>query len=107
MNRCVAEGRERFRRFLVRRDGGARCKELAPLLSAFADEEAARAEVADLRDDDSAGVRFQFRAFVGATGNWPFAPRHLPAPRRHRLSGTKKAAPGPGTASGTAGGART
>jgi hypothetical protein len=25
-------------------------------------------------DDDSAGVRFQFRAFVPATGNWPFAP---------------------------------
>ena len=42
VNRCVAEGRERFRRFLVRREGGARCKELAPLLSAFADDEAAR-----------------------------------------------------------------
>jgi hypothetical protein len=25
-------------------------------------------------DDDSSGVRFQFRAFVPATGNWPFAP---------------------------------
>jgi hypothetical protein len=25
-------------------------------------------------DDDSAGVRFQFRAFVAASGNWPFAP---------------------------------
>jgi hypothetical protein len=25
-------------------------------------------------DDDSAGVRFLFRAFVPATGNWPFAP---------------------------------
>jgi hypothetical protein len=25
-------------------------------------------------DDDSAGVRFQFRAFVPATGNWAFAP---------------------------------
>jgi hypothetical protein len=25
-------------------------------------------------DDDSAGVRFQFRAFAPATGNWPFAP---------------------------------
>src|SRR6202012_1163282 len=41
VNRCVSEGRERFRRFLVRRDGGARCTELAPLLSAFADDEAA------------------------------------------------------------------
>jgi hypothetical protein len=25
-------------------------------------------------DDDSSGVRFLFRAFVPATGNWPFAP---------------------------------
>ncbi len=28
----------------------------------------------EFSDDDSAGVRFQFRAFVPATGNWPFAP---------------------------------
>ena len=39
VNRVLAEGRERFRRFLVRREGGARCTELAPLLSAFADGE--------------------------------------------------------------------
>ena len=25
-------------------------------------------------DDDSAGVRFLFRAFVPATGDWPFVP---------------------------------
>ena len=50
VNRCVSEGRERFRRFLVRRDGGARCTELAPLLSAFADDEAATADVATLRE---------------------------------------------------------
>jgi hypothetical protein len=46
----VSEGRERFRRFLVRRDGGARCTELAPLLSAFADDEAGAADVATLRE---------------------------------------------------------
>ncbi|HEY0280430.1 MAG TPA: sigma-70 family RNA polymerase sigma factor [Solirubrobacterales bacterium] len=50
VNRCVSEGRERFRRFLVGRDGGARCAELAPLLSAFADDEAAAADVATLRE---------------------------------------------------------
>jgi RNA polymerase sigma factor (sigma-70 family) len=50
VNRCVSEGRERFRRFLVRRDGGARCTELAPLLSAFADDEAGAADVATLRE---------------------------------------------------------
>jgi RNA polymerase sigma factor (sigma-70 family) len=50
VNRCVSEGRERFRRFLVRRDGGARCTELAPLISAFADDEAGAADVATLRE---------------------------------------------------------
>jgi RNA polymerase sigma factor (sigma-70 family) len=50
VNRCVSEGRERFRRFLVRRDGGARCAELAPLLSAFADDEAGATDVATLRE---------------------------------------------------------
>jgi RNA polymerase sigma factor (sigma-70 family) len=50
VNRCVAEGRERFRRFLVRREGGGRCVELAPLLSALADGEARAAEAATLRE---------------------------------------------------------
>jgi RNA polymerase sigma factor (sigma-70 family) len=50
VNRCVSEGRERFRRFLVRREGGARCNELAPLLSAFADDEAGATDVATLRE---------------------------------------------------------
>jgi RNA polymerase sigma factor (sigma-70 family) len=50
VNRVLAEGRERFRHFLVRRDGGARCAELAPLLSAFADGEAAEAAVSTLRE---------------------------------------------------------
>jgi RNA polymerase sigma factor (sigma-70 family) len=49
VNRVLAEGRERFRRFLLHRDGGARCTELAPLLSAFADGEAGEADVATLR----------------------------------------------------------
>jgi RNA polymerase sigma factor (sigma-70 family) len=50
VNRALAEGRERFRRFLVHREGGARCTELAPLLSAFADGEAGEAEVSTLRE---------------------------------------------------------
>lgn len=50
VNRTLAEGRERFRRFLVLRDGGARCNELAPLLSAFADGEAGDTAVATLRE---------------------------------------------------------
>jgi RNA polymerase sigma factor (sigma-70 family) len=50
VNRALAEGRERFRRFLVHRDHGARCVELGPLLSAFADGEAGAAEVTTLRE---------------------------------------------------------
>jgi RNA polymerase sigma factor (sigma-70 family) len=50
VNRAIVEGRERFRHFLTRRDGGERCTELAPLLSAFADDEAEAADVATLRE---------------------------------------------------------
>ena len=49
VNRCVAEGRERFRRFLDRRERGGRCAELAPLLSALADGEADAGEADTLR----------------------------------------------------------
>jgi RNA polymerase sigma factor (sigma-70 family) len=70
VNRCVAEGRERFRRFLVRRDGGERCTELAPLLSAFADDEAAPADVASLRDHlrTCPHCRATLRAYRAAPG---------------------------------------
>ena len=68
VNRCVAEGRERFRRFLVRREGGARCDELAPLLSAFADDEAGAADVAILREHlrTCAHCRSTLRAYRAA-----------------------------------------
>lgn len=70
VNRCVAEGRERFRRFLVRRDGGARCTELAPLLSAFADDEADAGAVATLREHlrTCAHCRATLRAYRAAPG---------------------------------------
>jgi RNA polymerase sigma factor (sigma-70 family) len=70
VNRAVAEGRERFRRFLVRRDGGARCTELAPLLSAFADDEAEAAEVATLREHlrTCAHCRATLRTYRAAPG---------------------------------------
>jgi RNA polymerase sigma factor (sigma-70 family) len=70
VNRCVAEGRERFRRFLVRREGGARCDELAPLLSAFADEEAGAADIATLREHlrTCAHCRSTLRAYRAAPG---------------------------------------
>lgn len=70
VNRSIAEGRERFRSFLVRREGGARCTELAPLLSAFADDEAAAADVATLREHlrTCAHCRATLRAYRAAPG---------------------------------------
>jgi RNA polymerase sigma factor (sigma-70 family) len=70
VNRAIAEGRERFRHFLVRRDGGARCTELAPLLSAFADEEAEAPDVATLREHlrTCPPCRATLRAYRAAPG---------------------------------------
>jgi RNA polymerase sigma factor (sigma-70 family) len=80
VNRAIAEGRERFRHFLLRRDGGARCNELAPLLSAFADDEAEAADVATLREHlrTCPYCRSTLRAYRAAPGAaaalLPFAP---------------------------------
>jgi RNA polymerase sigma factor (sigma-70 family) len=48
-NRSLAEGRERFRRMVARSEGGERCGEMKPLISAFCDGEVTAAEVAELR----------------------------------------------------------
>jgi hypothetical protein len=50
INRCLAEGRERFRTLIARSKDGSRCAELQPLLSAFCDGEANPEEVAQLRE---------------------------------------------------------
>ncbi|HEV2791205.1 MAG TPA: sigma-70 family RNA polymerase sigma factor, partial [Solirubrobacterales bacterium] len=50
INRCLAEGRERFRGLISRSEDGRRCVEMRPLLSAFCDGEAEAAEVAELRE---------------------------------------------------------
>jgi RNA polymerase sigma factor (sigma-70 family) len=50
INRCLAEGRERFRKFVSRSEDGRRCAELRPLLSAFCDGEAGTDEVATVRE---------------------------------------------------------
>ncbi len=50
VNRCLAEGRERFRSLVARSEDGDRCLEMGPLLSAFCDGEASAAEVAELRE---------------------------------------------------------
>jgi RNA polymerase sigma factor (sigma-70 family) len=50
INRCLAEGRERFRKLILRSEAGQRCVELRPLLSAFCDGKAGTEEVAELRE---------------------------------------------------------
>lgn len=50
INRCLAEGRERFRSLLSRSEDGRRCGEMRPLISAFCDGEAGNEEVSELRE---------------------------------------------------------
>jgi RNA polymerase sigma factor (sigma-70 family) len=50
INRCLAEGRERYRRLVARSEDGRRCAELQPLLSAFCDGEAGPEEVVQVRE---------------------------------------------------------
>lgn len=49
VNRCLAEGRQRFVKRLAGLESGAECERLGPKLSAFADGEAPAADVAVLR----------------------------------------------------------
>ena len=70
VNRCLAEGRERFRTLLMRSQDGSRCKELRPLLSAFCDGEASPKEVATMREHlrACAPCRAAMRAYKAAPG---------------------------------------
>lgn len=50
VNRCIAEGRERFRRVLAGSEDGSRCAELRPLLSALCDGEISPEQASAMRD---------------------------------------------------------
>ncbi len=50
VNRCIAEGRERFRRVVSHSSDGSRCGELQPLISAFCDGEAGAKEATAVRE---------------------------------------------------------
>jgi len=50
INRCLAEGRERFRRVFASSENGSRCAEMRFLLSAFCDGEASAAQSAEVRE---------------------------------------------------------
>jgi RNA polymerase sigma factor (sigma-70 family) len=68
INRCLAEGREKFRRVLSSSRDGSRCEELRPLLSAFCDGEAGDEEAAVLREHlrACANCRGTLRAYRAA-----------------------------------------
>lgn len=82
INRCLAEGRERFRQLVARSEAGERCTELRPLLSSFCDGEADAAEVAQLREHLRAcgHCRATLRAYrlapKAAAAFAPFLPLH-------------------------------
>jgi RNA polymerase sigma factor (sigma-70 family) len=68
INRCLAEGRERFRRFLSRSQDGSRCAEMGPVLSAFCDGEVRPEEAVALREHlrACASCRATLRAYRAA-----------------------------------------
>lgn len=116
VNKSLAAGRERFRRFVARSEGGERCREMRPLISAFCDGAVTAAEVAELREHlrACAHCRATLRAYRAA----PAAAAALaPVPPLHRslwervhdavgeLAGRfgGGAAPGPGAGSGVGG----
>lgn len=68
INRCLAEGRDRFRRAVLESEDGSRCAELRPLLSPFCDGKVSGSEAAALREHlrACAGCRAVLRAYRAA-----------------------------------------
>jgi len=50
INRCLSEGRERFRKLVSRSEDGTRCTEMSAVLSAFCDGETSATETAAVRE---------------------------------------------------------
>jgi RNA polymerase sigma factor (sigma-70 family) len=104
INRCLAEGRERFRQLIARSEAGERCVELRPLLSSFCDGEADPAKVAELREHLRAcgHCRATLRAYraapQAAAAFAPFLPLHRSLWERAQeaLSGLANRVSGPG-----------
>jgi RNA polymerase sigma factor (sigma-70 family) len=70
INRCLAEGRERFRKLVSRSEDGRRCAEMGPVISAFCDNEAGPEEKKQLREHLRAcpHCRATLRAYRAAPG---------------------------------------
>jgi RNA polymerase sigma factor (sigma-70 family) len=68
VNRCLAEGRARFRAVISASESGSRCDDLSAALSAFCDGEASAGEAAMLREHlrACASCRATLRAFRAA-----------------------------------------
>ncbi len=68
INRCLAEGREKFRSVLSRSNDGGRCEEMRPLLSAFCDGESNSEDTTVLREHlrACANCRGTLRAYRAA-----------------------------------------
>ena len=83
VNRCLAEGRERFRKLIARSEDGGRCLEMKPLLSAFCDGEARPEQVAELREHlrACAQCRATLRAYRAAPAAAGALAPVLPLPR--------------------------
>ncbi len=83
INRCLAEGRERFRRFLARSGDGERCAELQPLLSAYCDGETGEEDASTVREHLRAcgQCRATLRAYRAAPGAAAALAPALPAGR--------------------------
>jgi RNA polymerase sigma factor (sigma-70 family) len=104
VNRCLAEGRERFRAFLSRSEAGGHCAELRPVLSAFCDGQASAADADALREHlrVCAHCRAAMRAYraapgaVAALGPVPIAARPLLERAHEAFAGLQARLPGRG-----------
>jgi RNA polymerase sigma factor (sigma-70 family) len=83
VNRCLAEGRERFRHQLSRGEDGTRCAELGPLLSAYCDGEASVEDEATVREHlrACAACRATMRSYRAAPAAIAALAPALPVPR--------------------------
>jgi RNA polymerase sigma factor (sigma-70 family) len=83
VNRCLAEGRERFRRLLIHSEDGSRCAELRPLLSTYCDGQGSAENEATVREHlrACAGCRATVRAYRAAPASVAALVPALPASR--------------------------
>jgi RNA polymerase sigma factor (sigma-70 family) len=83
VNRCLAEGRERFRHIAAGSEDGSRCAEMGPLLSAFCDGEASAKDTRAVKEHlrACAGCRATMRAYRAAPAAVAALTPALPASR--------------------------